>query len=885
MEAAASFPGNVKCKTAHALAYPRFGAQLKQRLSGPRRPSSYNATVLGARGLRAGVASFEPAAMATMAMTTVARFCRSAGPEVSAEHFTVPEGLDAACLGPLTEAVVALAKKAWQDLTSTDGKLRAYHDVYLKHWQLSQPKLDYDVILYDEAQDADACVADVVGRQDHAQLVAVGDSAQALYCQPAETMVTVVRQRPTCGRGHSLTDPANLYTWRGKTSCRACRKEAMHIRREDYVGNPVTYTEAVPIEQVKAGDMVVSYDMAHSFLRRTGSRVSRNEQRDHPGPLVKVEVGAITTRYTPDHECIVRFGKAWAGKYVLYVMRRGNDYRVGISRARYASQQGRLGAIARAAGEKADALWVLAVYQDRTSACVAEATAAWKYRVPDLTFRAEQSVVVGLTQASLDDIWKVIGDNAVDASSLLTAFGRNLEYPLWERGQLMPAARRATVTRASNLLDGMEMLPAANAYDAKGKRVTHQRWEPIQVSRERHDGAVWSMSVERDHTYVGDGIVTHNSWRGASDFLARVEARHRLALSQSWRFGAAIADEANVWLGIVGSDLRVVGDPSRSSALAELAEPDAVLCRTNATTIDEVLAAHAKGTKVHLEGDGSEVLALARAAQRMQEGKPCEHPELVAFPNWAAVQAYAENDPFGSDLAVAVRMIGSYGASTVIEAIEGTVATDEAELVVSTAHKAKGLEWAKVRVAYDFKEPREPKSGQLLPVPRELAMLGYVTVTRAKEVLDTAGLAWVHRHLDALGQGVPGSAVVTGARPDNHAEPSRPVSTTAGDVASVVSSLVARLDDLAGTAVGRLGELGADPVALARLEVALGEVREALAAVAASTEKAVSRAAEICAVLRAALAEGRAHLCDQRGRPCPGWAGASLEAQGLRAKE
>ena len=439
MEAAASFPGNVKCKTAHAPPTRGF-AELKQRLAGPRRPSSYNATVLGARGLRAGVASFEPAAMATMAMTTVARFCRSAGPEVSAEHFTVPEGLDAACLGPLTEAVVALAKKAWQDLTSASGKLRAYHDVYLKHWQLSQPKLDYDVILYDEAQDADACVADVVGRQDHAQLVAVGDSAQALYCQPAETMVTVVRQRPTCGRGHSLTDPANLYTWRGKTSCRACRKEAMHIRREDYVGNPVTYTEAVPIEQVKAGDMVVSYDMAHSFLRRTGSRVSRNEQRDHPGPLVKVEVGAITTRYTPDHECIVRFGKAWAGKYVLYVMRRGNDYRVGISRARYASQQGRLGAIARAAGEKADALWVLAVYQDRTSACVAEATAAWKYRVPDLTFRAEQSVVVGLTQASLDDIWKVIGDNAVDASSLLTAFGRNLEYPLWERGQLMPAA-------------------------------------------------------------------------------------------------------------------------------------------------------------------------------------------------------------------------------------------------------------------------------------------------------------------------------------------------------------------------------------------------------------------------------------------------------------
>jgi hypothetical protein len=147
-------------------------------------------------------------------------------------------------------------------------------------------------------------------------------------------------------------------------------------------------------------------------------------------------------------------------------------------------------------------------------------------------------------------------------------------------------------------------------------------------------------------------------------------ARHRLALTQSWRFGQAIADEANVWLGVVGSGVRVVGNPSRSSVLSKLAHPDAVLCRSNAATIDEVLAAHATGTKVHLEGDGTEMLALARAAQRMQDGQPAEHPELAAFPDWAAVQAYAENDPNGTDLAVAVRMIDGYGAGTVIEAIE-----------------------------------------------------------------------------------------------------------------------------------------------------------------------------------------------------------------------
>jgi hypothetical protein len=69
-----------------------------------------------------------------------------------------------------------------------------------------------------------------------------------------------------------------------------------------------------------------------------------------------------------------------------------------------------------------------------------------------------------------------------------------------------------------------------------------------------------------------------------------------------------------------------VGNPQRASLLDQLGQAEAVLCRSNAGTIDELLAAHARGAKVHLVGDGSEMLALARAADRMQEGHPSEHP-------------------------------------------------------------------------------------------------------------------------------------------------------------------------------------------------------------------------------------------------------------------
>jgi hypothetical protein len=183
-EADRSFPGHVTCKTAHSLAYRSFGAAIRDRLNGPRRTGAQNATALGITrvfGLDQDHI-FEPASLATMAMHTVARFCRLADQTITDTHFVPSEGLDPPAAQALAKQVVPLALRAWADLTcGRAGCLRPTHDVYLKQWQLSGPFLDFDVVLYDEAQDADPCIADVVAHQAHAQLMAVGDSAQAIY--------------------------------------------------------------------------------------------------------------------------------------------------------------------------------------------------------------------------------------------------------------------------------------------------------------------------------------------------------------------------------------------------------------------------------------------------------------------------------------------------------------------------------------------------------------------------------------------------------------------------------------------------------------------------------------------------------------------------------
>jgi hypothetical protein len=91
-------------------------------------------------------------------------------------------GLDTpGCLAALRAELPPLSAKAWDDLTSTDGQLRFDHDVYLKLWQLSGPRLAAGYILLDEAQDANPVIAAIVENQAHAQLIAVGDRCQAIY--------------------------------------------------------------------------------------------------------------------------------------------------------------------------------------------------------------------------------------------------------------------------------------------------------------------------------------------------------------------------------------------------------------------------------------------------------------------------------------------------------------------------------------------------------------------------------------------------------------------------------------------------------------------------------------------------------------------------------
>lgn len=182
-DARSSFPPNVNCSTAHALAFKAVGNRYAHRLNQPRLPARETARILGAhRPLIFGQRILAPNQTARLAMETVAAFCRSTDVEPDRWHVPRVNGVDEpAHLEELRDVVVPMARRAWADLTSVTGELRFQHDHYLKMWQATYPKLPGDFVFLDEAQDADPCIAAVFDAQTHMQRVAVGDANQAIY--------------------------------------------------------------------------------------------------------------------------------------------------------------------------------------------------------------------------------------------------------------------------------------------------------------------------------------------------------------------------------------------------------------------------------------------------------------------------------------------------------------------------------------------------------------------------------------------------------------------------------------------------------------------------------------------------------------------------------
>lgn len=269
---------------------------------------------------------------------------------------------------------------------------------------------------------------------------------------------------------------------------------------------------------------------------------------------------------------------------------------------------------------------------------------------------------------------------------------------------------------------------------------------------------------------VGDSEQAIYGWRGATNAMREFPEHTELFLTRSWRFGPAIAELANVFLRIREAFPLVTGNPALASRLVrDIDAPDGVLCRTNAGAMEEVIGYLDAGRPVYLQGGGDGIKRMAEAALELTFGNGTNNPELAAFSSWSEVVEYVEQDPGGSDLRAFVRLVEEHGATTIVAACERLVnapayerdkpggraaALPAGTVVVSTLHRAKGLEWGRVRIGEDVAGPRvDGETWDVRVDPGEM-MLNYVGATRARDVLAPGALAaWADAERDLVAAG------------------------------------------------------------------------------------------------------------------------------------
>ncbi len=300
---------------------------------------------------------------------------------------------------------------------------------------------------------------------------------------------------------------------------------------------------------------------------------------------------------------------------------------------------------------------------------------------------------------------------------------------------LLPAAQRmwADVSR----VDGV--LPFSHDYYVKLWQLGTGKDRPVIAADyimldEYQDTAPVFLDVLKQQTQamlvmVGDDNQRIYEWRGAVNAGDEFPDAPRAMLSQSYRFGQAIADVANSVLETLDEPTELVmrGSPSIPSRVCEVAEPKCYLYRTNAGALSRFMAVKAEGKRPHLIGGGAETVKWCQAALDLQEGRGTSHPELGCFTSWAEVVEYSITDE-GDDLRLMCKLVEEFGAAEIRDALKDMPDEEDADVVLSTAHKSKGREWPSVKLGGDF-----PTANKMEDSDRRLL---YVALTRAQEELD-----------------------------------------------------------------------------------------------------------------------------------------------------
>lgn len=169
LNAVERFPSTVDCRTLHSL-----GFQAEGRLFSGRTTKQWRAMTVREEY------QFTSSRSAAIAQAIIKKFFQSASEKIGPEHAVDAETTFRMNSREISEGLQN-AERMWRRMQDPNDKVSIPDDAYLKIWATKRPKLNYDYIIFDEFQDANPIAAQIIGMQEHAQRLYIGDPHQSIY--------------------------------------------------------------------------------------------------------------------------------------------------------------------------------------------------------------------------------------------------------------------------------------------------------------------------------------------------------------------------------------------------------------------------------------------------------------------------------------------------------------------------------------------------------------------------------------------------------------------------------------------------------------------------------------------------------------------------------
>lgn len=249
--------------------------------------------------------------------------------------------------------------------------------------------------------------------------------------------------------------------------------------------------------------------------------------------------------------------------------------------------------------------------------------------------------------------------------------------------------------------------------------------------------------------YVGDEHQAIYGFRGARNAMASTQAEQDFFLTGSFRFGAPVAQVANFILGAKGETLQLRG-MGPASVVGHLPPntPHAFIARGNSALFGRAVQAIEKNEAFSFVGPLYNYrLDLIEQVYRLSTGGTVNDPFLKAFKDFEELEAYAEAMD-DREIMGRCKLVTRYGGRIPgliahIQAKAGTFpGPGHPQVILTSAHRAKGLEFDHVQLSDDFMDFYDDNAGGWKDLTRadareqEEVNLQYVAATRAKLTLE-----------------------------------------------------------------------------------------------------------------------------------------------------